>query len=1449
VSNTFFAKFNKGAVCDSNNKLSIILSCSGGGICVAQGLTPSCRTPGPCDPVQGIFGLGATVQSCEGTAGDENYCFLDRSSTSVDTCYTCSQALSCYDYKSEGACQRNNCGLGNCSWVDTFPDVGAGVCVDKRFNNCALCSKSGTTSAPNSGSYNFVFDQCSPEKAAALASDKYPCFYNNGTAQDCAGATCMDYTPAQCGSTGGIQLNPDNSIANPSSDPCGIKVCQYDPSVPAAQNPGCHKNADGTPLTSFWPDCGVNNAVCEHDYFPPLTTLLPVGSAGKFDFLNIRIWERSNATDFGHLILPPGDLSLSIGAPNSTSLGDRKEIPGWRTYFCASPQGGTACTTFVSVNSTQLNIHNLALQDGQKLLLNFSTGWNTLRFYTQDPNKNLEIMKNLSIYACSACQGPLVLSFNISPSRVFGGTYYTNSLTPTGVVAYNAPVEQVFAGFAQGSTTLGMSQTPSSGFNYNYALAMPSGSQLSEGTYTFSLNAKDNNNLYMNAPVTVPFIVDVTPPTATYIPANGTVLGSGPVAVTINFSEKVVVQNFTIVEYIVYDTPAGPIRVPQTRDITGLFTTSNNQTFKATLTLSDGKKILRPIVTDYAGNALTPATNSSTFIVNAQPPIITLLQPPFGVSSTFTFPFAVETDSVADCRYWSSQTLPPPGIFSALQPFDSTTGYVHKLNNFNQITQENTPFKVYVQCVDSVTGTGSENFFLSVDKSAPKIITAFAAPNPIVQMPLQTALKVQTDDLTFCRFSNSTTNYDLMEYEFPMFNILGMASHVINVTVSSPATHTFTIACKNLAGLGPVSKAVTFSVDLTQTLMLKSVTPAYIGNTSVPLGVESNKDTYCYYEQNGQLEPLGSTNGTSLAHSTLISVPGPGAYSIPVTCSTGSGTSAQGIEQKTINVTFFVDVTPPVMKYVNDTSNNPQYPEYSYLKNQLRVSMLGFDNESNVSRYQYLIQEKTTSVVLKNWTYSVILDGLPWWVTGLNLTNSTTYIFRAKSENRAALLSSEMPSDGVTIDFGKIPPQCLNQLLDGNETDIDCGGICPPCKDLLKCQINSDCVSRICNSTKICQPSRCDDKINGANETDIDCGGGTCLACANNRTCAVNEDCQSGYCASGICSDNPCKNGKLDSLESDIDCGGACPVKCKIGQACTVTADCINGTSCVNNVCSATVDSDGDGVPDAIDNCPNTPPGEPVDEYGCSASQRHSCGDEIPDSWRILFFGDVLCEGEYAAEGDLDGDGITNLEEYLNGTDPTVSDSSFPWWIIIIIVLLILIAVGVWFYHKKPEEFKRRIQQIRRSLPSLPMFNKPEAPAPPKKEEAAPAHLEDWLSMSDLKKLGPEDVSAKTFSKLDAFIKGKLAEKEHPKLLKQLEQEETPLDRLRELALAGLSPAERKALLLKLRLLRRGKLTKEEMEALFRKLRITAAYYETHKNELEAELEAFVRGEKRKRRR
>jgi hypothetical protein len=87
------------------------------------------------------------------------------------------------------------------------------------------------------------------------------------------------------------------------------------------------------------------------------------------------------------------------------------------------------------------------------------------------------------------------------------------------------------------------------------------------------------------------------------------------------------------------------------------------------------------------------------------------------------------------------------------------------------------------------------------------------------------------------------------------------------------------------------------------------------------------------------------------------------------------------------------------------------------------------------------------------------------------------------------------------------------------------------------------------------------------------------------------------------------------------------------------------------------LDPDGDDVPNRDDQCP-ADPSETIDTdqdgIGNNAD-RDDDNDSLPDRWEERFGLDSLDAGDRS--GDLDGDGLSNEFEYINGTRPDVGDS------------------------------------------------------------------------------------------------------------------------------------------------------------------------------------------------
>jgi hypothetical protein len=108
----------------------------------------------------------------------------------------------------------------------------------------------------------------------------------------------------------------------------------------------------------------------------------------------------------------------------------------------------------------------------------------------------------------------------------------------------------------------------------------------------------------------------------------------------------------------------------------------------------------------------------------------------------------------------------------------------------------------------------------------------------------------------------------------------------------------------------------------------------------------------------------------------------------------------------------------------------------------------------------------------------------------------------------------------------------------------------------------SPCASGQCAPATI--PDRCHDRVVDGTETDLDCGG-DCMPCGDRDRCSAPEDCFSGSCASGQCAAATCADGQLDAFEADIDCGGGCGT-CDPGRHCDFATDCATG-HCENGGC------------------------------------------------------------------------------------------------------------------------------------------------------------------------------------------------------------------------------------------------------------------------------------------
>ncbi|MSP61143.1 MAG: hypothetical protein EXR72_12525 [Myxococcales bacterium] len=171
-------------------------------------------------------------------------------------------------------------------------------------------------------------------------------------------------------------------------------------------------------------------------------------------------------------------------------------------------------------------------------------------------------------------------------------------------------------------------------------------------------------------------------------------------------------------------------------------------------------------------------------------------------------------------------------------------------------------------------------------------------------------------------------------------------------------------------------------------------------------------------------------------------------------------------------------------------------------------------------------------------------------------------------------------------------PNCMDAIKNGDESDVDCGGSCiTKCADGKTCAAPTDCMGGLCTlglCATLVKPN-CMDQIKNGDESDVDCGGSCMTRCGEGQTCLASGDCAGGSCVGGKCVTPGCSNNLKDASETDIDCGGTC-APCSDGKGCAKSLDCASGVclmfQCAAPSCMDTVKNGDESDTDCGGACP-----------------------------------------------------------------------------------------------------------------------------------------------------------------------------------------------------------------------------------------------------------------------
>ncbi len=637
-----------------------------------------------------------------------------------------------------------------------------------------------------------------------------------------------------------------------------------------------------------------------------------------------------------------------------------------------------------------------------------------------------------------------------------------------------------------------------------------------------------------------------------------------------------------------YDEPVRILTQGLKESPSTTFSTStiDNQTytFVAQQPLANRQYTFQLKAEDFIGNVQRAATEAS-FTLEANETEITMLKPRHGVATAKPFDIELFTTRYATCSYAFS----PTGAYSLF----SETGreqqkLVHKLLGFTQVTPP-TATLFYVKCDDGLKVVAA-TFALSIDGKAPQITKAVAEPAVINQQPLQTTLRVETDEITVCKFSKTSTNYDQMDFfagedAQKKDTFKQVHAQIVTLPTVQTGTYTDTINCEDLAGNKAGNREISFSLVDQELAVTIDEPKALVGDAHVIVKVSTNKDAECTYAFSGTTRDM---QGKQKVHTYDVGTLVEGAYSGTATCRAFSDLSGARLQEKSATHSFSIDLSPPLLESCSVA--NASCPDKKTGLYTFTATFKGSDNVSDIEGYNYTVfsGDKVRFIINDTPTASSQV-----FLSKFNFSVGESYTFAVIARNKLKQVSSVCQSEPVLVYSAK-SPQCLESKpptlsIDAKQTPRGLS-VSIICKDDTGCDASS--IKYGFTEDTSCAPS-----LFYTSPFDL---------LVSKKICAIACDTLGNCITTAVTKDLTVSDADKDTIPDWVDKCADTP----IGDQVDMDGPFIG---CAES--QKKKDADKDGVPDEMDKCPNTLSSEKVDAKGCSEAQRKADRDNdgMPD--------------------------------------------------------------------------------------------------------------------------------------------------------------------------------------------------------------------------------------------